>query len=86
MELGKANSVVVPDPEAELHTEGKARQSRNLEFHPESEIDVYSGEAALECGGSSHRFPAGSHTRNVQAPQQNKVSLVCAADADEQLL
>jgi hypothetical protein len=49
-------------------------------------IEIYSGEAALECGGSSHRFPFLPHARIGQEPKQDSVSFFRDGDADERLL
>jgi hypothetical protein len=61
----------------------EARQTRHKTL---SGIEVFSGEAALECGGSRRRFPSVPHTRNGQERMQTLTSLFRDGDADERLL
>src|ERR1035441_3712427 len=49
-------------------------------------ISAYGSRSALECGGSSHRFPPVPHTGNVQERKRTSALLSCDGDADERLL
>ena len=65
-----------------VHLEGTARQCRNQTLCLEATIEVCSGEATFECGGSRHRFPVTPHAANVQLREQLSLSPFGESDAE----